>query len=245
MRYAVISDIHSNLEALKAVLSDIDKGGVDEIVSLGDIVGYNADPVACLDLVMGHGIRSVIGNHDRLAAGGEEPSAFNVIAAEALIWTRERLSDAQKGFLKGLPATLVVDGSFLIAHGSLYSTDEYVSDVGRAALNLARVKEFGLDVSFLGHTHIPAAYELHDGEASERPIGDFLVKRGEASAWLVNPGAIGQPRDFDPRAAYVVYDAESRRVKFKRVEYDVELAGGKIIKAGLPMELAKRLREGR
>ncbi len=242
-----MSDIHSNLEALTAVLSDIDEQSVDEIVCLGDIVGYNADPNESITLIRERNIKTVIGNHDSRAAGLQEPANFNAKAREAILWTRNKLSFENKNFLRTLPLTLDIGDDFLIIHGSLDSYDEYIYTEETAAWNFGLMnKRGGSKLCFFGHTHMPGVYAVN---------GDIVVGvRGEGkeydlnlralSMYLINPGSVGQPRDGDTRAAYIIYDTDKATVSFKRVSYDLNEAVEKVSKAGLPASLARRLKEG-
>lgn len=241
MRYAILSDIHSNLEALTGVLSKVDALDVDEILTLGDIVGYNANPNECIEIIKKRGIRSVIGNHDSRASGLEEPSNFNPTAAEAVYWTRKHLTEENVEFLRNLPQKLLVDGKFLMAHGWINSTDDYILCEDDAAANFALMGKSRL--AFFGHTHVRLAYLEKEGTVRVDISSRIRMEKG--TRYLVNPGAIGQPRDRDPRASFLVYDDKKEEINFFRVGYDVERCREKILKAGLPTGLAERLRFGR
>ena len=244
MRYAIISDIHSNLEALEAVLAKISGFKVDEILCLGDIVGYNANPNECIDIVRRTGIRCIMGNHDSRASGLEEPDNFTPLAKEAVLWTRDRLSEDNKGFLRKLPRELTIEG-FIIFHGSIRDTDCYIIDEKDASDNFHLLENLPCDMKlgFYGHTHVRVALSLQRGNVFLEPDGELKL-----SAWkmyLINPGSVGQPRDSDPRASFLIYDEFSEKVDFYRTDYDMAATQEKIIEAGLPVELAERLSMGR
>ena len=244
MRYAIISDIHSNLEALRAVLDRITGMKVDVTCCLGDVVGYNANPNECIDILRDERIRCLMGNHDSRAAGLEEPDDFNPSAARAVLWTREQLTPENRQFLHDLPREIRVDGSVLM-HGSLNDTDQYIltaNDV-RDQFRILRELSPPTRIGFFGHTHVRVAFSLLDG-AIQIEQNDSIRFSDDRSC-LVNPGSVGQPRDGDPRAAFAVYDPDAREISFHRVEYDIRVCQDKIIRAGLPPRLAERLAIGR
>ncbi|MBI5560349.1 MAG: metallophosphoesterase family protein [Deltaproteobacteria bacterium] len=240
MRYAILSDIHSNLEALTSVLSKIDTLRVDEVISLGDIVGYNADPNECIEIIRKRGIRAIMGNHDSRAAGLEEPADFNPVAAEMVYWTRKQLTKENIEFLKGLPGKLAFEGRFLAFHGWMDSTDGYILSASDAAYNFSLMGTSTL--AFFGHTHVRLAYLEKDGVIEADTASRLKIRKG--LRYLVNPGAVGQPRDGDPRSSFLVYDDKKGEITFFRVGYDMERTREKIIGAGLPQTLAERLRLG-
>ena len=247
MRYAIISDIHSNLEAFESVLRDIDSKGVDDIICLGDVVGYNANPNECINLIIEKQIRTVMGNHDCRAACIKEPVGFNSRALDAILWTRNKVTPESVELLKGLETVRNVDGRFFITHGSVESYDEYIYTGEAAAWNFRLLHDLnGPDICFFGHTHIPAAYEAGDGVSRVIELGEKIIeipiKCGHR--YLINPGSVGQPRDGDNRAAYLIYDTDRDTVSFLRTEYDVQQAVSKLEAAWLPTSLAKRLLEG-
>ena len=240
MRYAIISDIHSNLEALEAVLAKISELRTDDILCLGDIVGYNANPNECIDIVRRTGIRCIMGNHDSRASGLEEPDNFTPLAKEAVIWTREHLTEDNKAFLKNLPRELIIDDFFLF-HGSINDADRYIIDEKDASDNFHLLENLPGDIKlgFYGHTHVRVALSLQRGKVFLEPDGELKL-----SAWkryLINPGSVGQPRDRDPRASFLIYDEFNEKVDFYRTDYDRAATQEKIIEAGLPVELAARL----
>jgi len=223
MKYGVFSDIHSNLEALEAVLEALKKEKVDRYLCVGDIVGYAANPRECLKIVKDLNCPAVCGNHDRAVTDLLDYSSFNDAARAAVEWTKGNLNDREKDYLRGLPFTYE-EGQITMVHGSLDRPEEfeYLLDEEAAVRTIKLCKT---KICFVGHTHQP-----------------FEYYRG--MKFLVNVGSVGQPRDGDPRAAYCVFDSESDKVRIKRVEYDVRSAMDKIIAAGLPEYLATRLSEG-
>lgn len=242
MRYAVISDIHSNLEALTAFLEEIKKLKIDKIVCLGDIVGYNANPNECIELLKANNAVCVMGNHDSRAAGLEEPDDFNYHAAAAIYWTRKALTPENKDFLASLPRMVLVDKKFLAVHGWINDTDSYVLGMRDAKKNFLLLKEKKTGLCFFGHTHVPVAYAEKQGEV--HPVPGPVLKVSVEESYLVNPGSIGQPRDRDPRASFIVYDTRKSQISYNRIEYDIHSTAGKIIAAGLPERLAERLKLG-
>lgn len=244
MRYAIISDIHSNIEALEAVLTKISGLRVDEILCLGDIVGYGANPNECIDIVRKTGISCIMGNHDVKASGLEEPDNFTPLAREAVLWTREHLTEESKEFLKGLPREMIVDG-FVTFHGSIHDTDRYIIDEEDTKDNFSLLEELPDDIKtgFYGHTHAKVVFSLQRGRISLEPEDELKVSPWKR--YLINPGSVGQPRDRDPDASFLVYDIFNEKITFYRVSYDIATCQEKIIKAGLPVDLATRLSIGR
>lgn len=220
MRFAIVSDIHANVAALTAVLADIDTRGVDDIVHLGDLVGYNSFPSETLALVQARGIRGVHGNHDLMVSGELSVDHCGALARRAIEWTREALSPVELAYLAALPGELRLDGGIICMHSMLGDPVGRVRG-GEAfhevSLELRRFDP-QLDICCTGHTHRPGAVEIGP-DAVGRHIG-AAVSLTPGSFWFINPGSVGQPRDADPRAAYAVLDGESREVAFHRVAYD-------------------------
>lgn len=243
MRYAILSDIHANLEALRAVLARIAELGADRVVCLGDLVGYNADPNECVDTVRRDGITCLMGNHDAVACGLEEPHSFNPTAREAVLWTRTELTAENGKFLRELPRHLLID-EVLLCHGSIDDTNRYILDDSDVRDNFSLLEKLSghRGTCFFGHTHIRAAYSLAD-QLIARDLSDEMRLIREWK-YLINPGAVGQPRDGNPQAAFLIYDSRERTVGFQRVEYDIAACQDKIIRAGLPPRLAQRLALG-
>jgi predicted phosphodiesterase len=244
--YAVISDIHGNLEALEAVLLDLPEG-IEEIYCLGDVIGYGANPNECCDLVRSHGMPTISGNHDLAVTDLSTDLAwFNPVAEAAIVWTREQLAEDNADFLRSLSRTMQGEGA-LFVHGSVRDPDEYILNAAIAQENLAVLREEYPDVQvcFFGHTHVKTVAPSPDGPSSSSH--DLDLDLGSGGPYLVNPGSVGQPRDGDTFASYVLADEtpDGTRVAYRFVEYDMEKAQTKIRDAGLPSVLADRLAQGR
>ena len=244
MRYAVISDIHSNLEALTSFLEEIKALDIDKTVCLGDVVGYNANPNECVEIIRKNRIQCVMGNHDSRASGLEGASDFNLLAANAVVWTMEALTPENAAFLRALPRSLLIDRKFLAIHGWVNNTDRYIMGVNDAEKNfeLMRALDKPASVCFFGHTHVPLSYVEAGGVIDA--VAGASVKVEKGSSYLINPGALGQPRDRDPRASFAVFDTKKSLITFHRFEYDIHATAGKILAAGLPERLAERPRLG-
>ncbi|MCP4645927.1 MAG: metallophosphoesterase family protein [bacterium] len=241
MKYALISDVHANLQALTAVLAKIDENGVDQIVCLGDVVGYNADPDECVRIIRERTIPTVCGNHDAVACGIEEPWGFNPIALRAALWTREHLSDESLEWLQNLPVNVEFD-HFLAAHGSPTDRDCYLFTWEDVLPHLPHVADLNHTLCFFGHTHSPGIFSS-DGMYTVDEESTFAM--GDGKVFFVNPGSVGQPRDGDPRAAFGLYDSVEKVYELVRVEYAVQEAADRILEEGLPHFLAERLFLGR
>ncbi len=240
MRTAIFGDIHANLEALQAVMADAKQQGVTEFVCLGDVVGYNADPVACLNIIREMNCPTVKGNHDADAADNHSLENMNPVAAFALQWTREQLDDDQRLWLKRLRMVRQVS-DYTIVHSTLDQPVNwnYVTNRFDAMSNFSY--QF-TKLCFHGHTHVPRVYVKSD---KVREVTADSVKIEPNAKYFINAGSVGQPRDGDPRACYVIYDNESEIIVFRRVDYDMATTQEKILAAGLPEMLAERLAEGR
>ena len=241
MRYGILGDIHANLEALGTVVEALERESVDGWISVGDVVGYGADPNACIKFVQDLEATVVAGNHDFAVCNRLNVDFFNAYAREAVLWTRKRLSTEEMGFLEGLELTAVLDDEVSVVHGSLNFPEmfDYIQTSYDAHLSLQALTT---PVCFLGHSHVPVTFV--QGQTVSYTLDPVIqIKEGERA--LVNVGSVGQPRDEDPRAAYAVYDSETRTVEVKRIEYAVEDAGKKILDAGLPEILAERIKYGR
>jgi predicted phosphodiesterase len=244
MRIAVIADIHANLEALQAVLGRIAELTVDEIVCLGDIVGYNANPNECVEIMREKKITCVLGNHDAVVARLDKPETFNILAWRAVLWTRDVLAEENRQFLVDLPRERQVCDFFLF-HGYIHDTIRYLLSKDDAADNFRLLAGMpgALQLGFFGHTHIGMAFIEHQGGIVRDLSSDLSLSPGKR--YLINPGSVGQPRDDDPRASFLVYDSDQRIVLFFRVAYDIKACQDKIVRAGLPPQLAWRLDQGR
>ena len=245
MRLAIISDIHSNLEALRSVLPRIDQEGVDVILNLGDIIGYNASPNECLELLHEKPVLSLAGNHDLALLEVSRAENFNIIAYQALLYSREQVRPEYLDFFRSLPLTREGKG-FLACHGTPTNTDAYVSFhfQGKRVFNYLR-HFHELRVCFFGHTHRRALwYRDVRGKVALMPVKPRKMVLDRACLYLINPGSVGQPRDGNPEAAYAIFDDEEFSVHFKSVPYDVNTAQRRILEAGLPEYLAERLAQG-
>ncbi len=239
--YAVLSDIHGNLAALEAVLAHIDAAGCDAVFCLGDIVGYGGNPNECVERVCARDIRSVLGNHDAAVIGRLDTAAFSWEASEAVLWTRLVLTAENFTFLLHLSDRIVVGESALLVHGAPEDRDRYI--LGRQDLfwHVRRLRRHpGLEICFFGHTHIPL---LATDNKVHLATGTPLSLDG-AGPYLVNPGSVGQPRDGNPRASFVLWDDARRTLEFVRVPYDVQASQREIRRRGLPPSLAERLEVG-
>ncbi len=244
MRTAVIADIHSNLEAFTAVLERIQALKAAKLVCLGDMVGYNANPNEILDICRAEKVLCVLGNHDVRASGIEEPEDFNPAARAAVLWTRKQLTAENRDFLKNLPRERRYRSCFLF-HGSVHDTDRYILSLDDAVenFNLLASLPRAVSLGFFGHTHVRTVLSMESDVLTASISSDDLELSSE-TRYLINPGSVGQPRDGDPRAAFLVYDDQDRRITFHAVEYDIRTCQEKIIRAGLPPELAGRLSRG-
>ena len=240
MRIALFGDIHANLEALETVLEDAGNQGATDYVCLGDVVGYNADPAACLEKVRDMGCPTVKGNHDEDASGTHSLETMNPVAAAALEWTRNQLTDEQRDWLRRLRMVRQVE-DFTVVHSTLDqpSNWNYVTNRFDAMANFSY--QF-TQIAFHGHTHVPRVYVKAD-RVQEVAADSVVIEEG--CKYFINIGSVGQPRDGDWRASYVLYDVENQLVTFRRLNYDIETAQQKILDAGLPEMLAERLAEGR
>jgi len=237
-KYAILGDIHGNWEALTAVLDDCSARAVTHYACVGDIVGYNADPGACLRRVREMDMDCVKGNHDHYCAGNESLDEFHPLAANVLDWTRHALADSERAFLRSLGMVRQTDG-FTLVHSTLDMPEKwgYVFDSLDADANFTYQMTV---VCFHGHTHQPVVYE-RGARTRRRSLTKMSVEIGKK--YFINVGSVGQPRDGDTRAAYVVYDM-SREIELVRVPYDIARTQAKIRNAGLPERLARRLELG-
>jgi len=243
MRYGIISDIHGNLEALRATLREL--AGVEAYLCLGDIVGYGPNPNECVEAVRAlPGLSCVVGNHDLAAIGKYSTELFNFYAREAIMWTEEALSEANKLFLASLPTKSTAPG-VILTHGSLPDPMEYLVSEAEARGTFEVMSE---PLCLVGHTHVAEYYALEN--YSGRIVHELLPKGGRLEMelgwrYIVNPGGVGQPRDGNPRASYGRYDTQSRLVEIRRVVYPLGVTQRKMREAGLPNMLATRLASGR
>lgn len=240
MKFAIIADIHANLEALEAVLADARAQKVTHYVCLGDVVGYNANPKECLDIIRGMGMPCVKGNHDEYCSTNGPLEGFNPAAAQAVEWTRHQLTEEDRQWLRDLKYMRLVT-SFSIVHATLDAPQRwgYVFDKLAAAASLTYQNT---SVCFFGHTHVPVAF-VRDSVVRGGSYSKFKVEPGKK--YFVNVGSVGQSRDGVPKATYVIYDLDSQTIELRRLDYDIAKAKAKILAAGLPKRLAERLDLGR
>ena len=228
MKFAIIADIHANLEAFQAVLGDAKQHGCTHHAFLGDFVGYCADPKACLDIVRSMNAPCVKGNHDEYCAADVPLDGFNPTAAKAVEWTRKQLTEDDRRWLQSLPYVLRVE-NFTMVHATLENPERwgYVFDRLAADASFARQNT---SLCFFGHTHVPVAF-IRDTVVRGGTYTKLKLERDKQ--YFVNVGAAGQPRDTDRRAAYVIYDLDEATVELRRVEYDIATTRKKIREAGL------------
>lgn len=246
MRALVVSDVHGNLHALRAVLEAA--GNFDELWNLGDAVGYGAHPNEVIALLRAQATVNVRGNHDRACAGLSDTHSFNPVAAQAAAWTERSLAPENLAWLKAVPKGPVEASTRAsCAHGSPLHEDQYILSMRDAWTPLQRM---ATAITFFGHTHVQGAFAQQGAEWEEvQPVcdagGECRLMLSPEARYLVNPGSVGQPRDRDPRAAFALYDSELGCVIFRRVMYDIAAAQSAIRAAGLPERLASRLESGR
>lgn len=240
MRFAILSDIHANLEALNAVLADAQAQACTHYVCLGDVVGYNANPSECVKIIQELECPVVKGNHDEQASIIASIEGFNELAEEAIDWTRNQLSADDKAWLADLRLTRQVR-DFTIVHATLDTPGQwdYVFDDLDAAASFTYQHTA---LCFFGHTHWPTAF-VRDDNVRRIAVGQIVLSPGKK--YFINPGSIGQPRDRDWRAAYCIYHPDTQVVEQRRIKYDIATAQKKIRQAGLPDRLADRLAMGR
>lgn len=246
MRYLIFSDVHANLQALETVLASAPEW--DRAVVLGDLVGYGAQPNEVVERIRALAPHAIVrGNHDKVAAGLEGADTFNPAAQRAAAWTQSQLSEENHAYLRTLPVGPATVNEILeICHGSPGDEDAYIFGEGDVAEALARARR---PICFFGHTHYPMAVVLTaEGELDMllQGAGDHPPLQVQAGQrFLINPGAVGQPRDGDPRAAYGMYDSDTGEVRLYRTVYPAQDAHDRILEAGLPRVLAQRLLVGR
>ena len=242
MKIAVVSDIHSNLEAVEAVRKDIDSIGVDAIYFVGDVVGYGPDPNACTAWVMENTELAVMGNHDIAALGKIDIDTFNPNAREAIVWNSEQMEDWAVDYISTLPMVMTRDG-ITIVHANPQDPEgwNYIFSLWDAEMNFSY---FDTRFCFVGHSHQPVVVGLNaEGQASVLPGSSVKIEEGVR--YLINVGSVGQPRDGNPDACFGLLDTEKGEFSFFRSAYDYTVTQGKMINAGLPEQLAERLAEGR
>ncbi len=247
MKWAIVSDIHSNMEAFEAVLRDIKTWRVERIIHLGDIVGYNANPLECIEIAQREGLQGVYGNHDLAALDLKFAEGFNLMAYQSIIYTRSQLTDNAHKYIGNLPFCLVLEGKYAFFHGSPENVNTYIIHIHQAkrAFNYILKQLPSVKIGFFGHTHVSKIWHRDSvGKVSTLRLESDLIRLKEEEMYLINPGSVGQPRQKDNRARYVIFDLSTLTVIFRSVPYDIHKAQEKILKARLPEFLAIRLYEG-
>ncbi len=241
MRTLIISDIHSNLEALDAAL---EVASWDRVWVLGDLVGYGASPNEVVERISKlKPTLQVRGNHDKVCAGIEEPDSFSELAREAAFWTRRHLSHASLSYLRDLPKGPLTEGQVLLCHGSPRDEDEYLIADTQV---WSQMDALGFSLCLFGHTHVPMLYRTADGTRNTQYLQDSTeISLEPGSRYFLNPGSIGQPRDGDPRGCFAILDSENEQIEIVKFEYKTERAAERILAADLPVMLAQRLFLGR
>ncbi len=244
MRLGIFSDVHANYEALSAVLEAFKRESIDEYHCLGDVVGYGGSPNECADIVRDVARYTILGNHDAAVAGRMDYSYYYEAARHALDVHAEMLTSANTEWLRGLPyshrlASVDVD----LCHGSPVRLEEfdYIFAPEQARECLPMYERMA-HLTLIGHSHLCKVFALTPNTVEEMPASDFTLEDGKK--YIVSVGSVGQPRDYDNRASFVVYDAEAKRFQFKRIEYDIEAAAEKVLSAKLEQNFANRLRIG-
>ena len=236
MIVAIISDIHANLEALQRVLEYLKENKVDKVYCLGDVIGYGPNPNECIDLIRDTCEVVLMGNHDYAAIGFGDIQNFNEYAKFSTLWTREKLWAENVEFIKIWPFISELDNSYFVhASPKNPSNWDYVLSISEAQKHL---KIFSQKVCFIGHSHVPVIFSKNDHYRQNK----FVLKKSQK--YLVNVGSVGQPRDGDPRSCFVIYDDETNKIEYVRLDYEIQKTYDKIIRAGLPVFLAERLLKG-
>lgn len=241
MKFALISDIHANVEALQAVLNQIKQENIDRIVCLGDVVGYNADPNECIEILRDYEIPTILGNHDAVACELEEPWGFNAVALPAILWTREQLSEENREWLQRLPDTLNFS-YFACVHGAPKNHNAYIFTWEDVIPHLYFLEEQNVNICFFGHTHVPT---ILTEETEILPEENYELKIEEGKIYFINPGSVGQPRDGNSKASFGIYDSDKNTFKLIRISYNIDNTAKRVIDAKLHPFLAERLYLGR
>ena len=245
MRSLVVSDLHSNAEALRAVINRVRRKKFHRVICLGDFVGYGAAPNQVLDTMRNWKAAKLYirGNHDRVIAGDENAEQFNNAAKVAALWTRDRLSAPNRRFLEKLPLGPIVEDGLLVCHGAPHDEDEYVFHDGHAAQIFDSTEA---RVILFGHTHLPVIFAMDRWRRVFGGVvtGETIIRLDPDLRYLINPGSVGQPRDRNPDTSFAIYDSAKMTVQFFRAAYDVAKTQAAILKAGLPPILAQRLEYG-
>ena len=241
MRYGIFSDVHANLEAMESVVNSLRREKIDNYFCVGDVVGYGANPHECIEAVKSLGATSIAGNHDWAVIGRVDTRYFNPMAKEAIHWTKRYALREDMIFLDNLKLIYKND-DFILVHGTLQEADyfHYLIDDRQAQETFELMDR---DVCFVGHSHVPGIFTKKENRIQYSSMSEIYLEDG--CQYIINVGSVGQPRDGNPMAAYCVYDTEAKTIFIKRINYIVEEAQRKIMKAGLPAFLASRLAVGR
>jgi len=248
MRYLILSDIHSNIEALEASIQRAKQAGYDSALCCGDLVGYGPNPKEAIDGIRALNALTIRGNHDRVAAGIDEATQFNPHARRAIYWTREVLPESYREYLVSLPVgPLDVTEGVQLVHGAVSHEDDYIFTEADADDNFSLTDK---KITFFGHSHFPVVFVTDARGQSNLALSyecdEYIAVNCEpGKSMLVNPGSIGQPRDADPRASFAIWDQDQARIEFYRVEYDIARTQEKMRAAQLPTYLIDRLSQGR
>jgi len=248
MRYLILSDIHSNIEALQACLQRGKDAGYDSVLCCGDLVGYGPNPIEAIDMVRTLNAVTIRGNHDRVASGLDEATQFNPHARRAVYWTRSVLPESHQQYLRDLPVgPLSITPEAQLVHGAVSDEDDYIFTEADADENFRLTEK---RITFFGHSHFPVVFTSEGAGpstlATTYEFDEFTAVRCDGTnKFLINPGSVGQPRDGDARASFVIWDEDRSRMEFYRVEYDLGLTQSKMREAQLPSYLIDRLAHGR
>lgn len=241
MRYAIFSDIHSNLEALEAVFRAYENEGIDKYLCVGDIVGYAANPKECIEFIRNNKITAIAGNHDWAVAGRFDLEWFNDSTKEAVVWTQKILDRQETAYLFNFEIIYSED-EFSAVHSSLNKPEEFHYLTEKEEVNKT-FSLFSKQILFVGHTHKPGVFIMSDDDIEYRKIE--RIKLYDYKKYIVNIGSVGQPRDRDNRACFCIYDSQENTIEIKRIPYDIKSTQTKIINAGLPAFFSARLATGR
>jgi predicted phosphodiesterase len=244
MRIAVVSDIHSNEDALDAVIREIDRQRIDRVLHLGDLVGYNAEPEKCIRWAREHTAAGIVGNHDAVVTGKASGEFFHAPALLAARWSAEHISPESLTYLSALPESHRFSEEILLVHGAPSDPDRYLFLLEEAEEEIDMLSKGSPPrVVFFGHTHVPVAYiRKKDGSTVSAPLEGLRIEEGETA--MLNPGSVGQPRDRNPYSSFLIIETGSGEVSWNRVPYDVKSSQQKVRAAGLPGFFAARLANG-
>lgn len=238
--YAILSDIHSNYEALKNVVTDLNNFSLSGIFVLGDIIGYGPDPNACVEEMQKLGVKAIQGNHERALKNFDFLNSFNPLAAETITWTGKKLDRTHMEYLENLPEQHL-ENEMTFVHGSLLDPDKYILEYADILQEMEILRLKGKKIEFFGHTHMKIIYVEDEGPIT--PNQEW-IKLNHNKIYLINPGSVGQPRDREPSASYVIFDPAGYRILFRQIPYDVNVTIAKMKKEGFPAFTYNRLKLG-